>query len=66
VKTVEQIQSAVELLSNQELARFRTWLETFDADRFDAVLQRDAVAGKLDALAAEAIVHHMRGQSRDR
>jgi hypothetical protein len=65
VKTVEEIQRAVELLSAQELVRFRIWFEVFDADRFDAVLMRDAEAGKLDALASEAIVHHRTRQSRD-
>jgi hypothetical protein len=65
VKTVEEIQRAVELLSPQELVRFRIWFEVFDADRFDAVLMRDAEAGKLDALASDAIVHHRTRQSRD-
>ncbi|XSC47039.1 hypothetical protein ACF1BQ_016410 [Bradyrhizobium sp. RDT10] len=65
MKTVEQIQKAVELLSARELARFRAWFEVFDARRFDAAIERDAGAGKLDALAEEAIVHHRTGQSRD-
>jgi len=36
----------------------------FDAHRFDAAIERDAGAGKLDALAEEAIVHYRTGQSR--
>jgi hypothetical protein len=65
MKTVKQLQKAIELLSTRELARFRAWFEVFDADRFDAAIERDAGAGKLDALAGEAIVHHRRGQSRE-
>jgi hypothetical protein len=65
VKTVEQLQKAIELLPAPELARFRTWFEMFDSDRFDAAIKRDAGAGKLDTLAEEAIVHYRTGQSRD-
>jgi len=65
MKTVEQIQKAVELLSARELSRFRAWFEVFDADRFDAAIKRDAGAGELDALAEEAIFHYRTGQSRD-
>ena len=63
--TMEQIQKAMALLSARELARFRAWFEVFDANRFDAAIERDAHAGKLDAFAEEAIVHYRTGQSRD-
>jgi hypothetical protein len=65
MKTVKQIQKAIELLSARELSRFRAWFEVFDSDRFDAAIKRDAGAGKLDALAGEAIVHYRTGRSRD-
>jgi hypothetical protein len=65
VKTVEQLQKAIELLSARESARFRAWFEMFDSDRFDAAIKQHADAGKLDALAGEAIVHYRTGQSRD-
>jgi hypothetical protein len=45
--TTEDIEKAVEQLSPRELARFRAWFEVFDADRFDAAIERDADAGKL-------------------
>jgi len=63
--TAEDIQRAVELLPARELARFRAWFELFDADRFDAAIERDAALGKLDALAAEAVVQHRARQSRN-
>ena len=49
--TAEDIEKAVEQLAPRELARFRAWFEVFDAEQFDAAIERDAHAGKLDALA---------------
>ena len=63
--TTEDIEKAVEQLDPQELARFRAWFEAFDAERFDAAITRDAHAGKLDALAEEALAAHRAGRSRD-
>jgi hypothetical protein len=37
----------------------------FDADRFDAAIEHDAHAGKLDAFAEEALAAHRAGRSRD-
>jgi hypothetical protein len=62
--TAEDIEKAVEQLPPRELARFRAWFEAFDADQFDAAIERDARAGKLDALAEEAIAAHRAGKSR--
>lgn len=53
--TAEDIEKAVEQLSPEELARFRSWFDAFDADRFDAAIERDARDGKLDTMAEEAI-----------
>jgi hypothetical protein len=59
--TVENIQEAIRQLPASELARFREWLEAFDADSFDAAIDRDAQSGQLDAVAEEAIAaHHAR------
>jgi hypothetical protein len=63
--TAEDIEKAVERLAPDELARFRAWFEAFDAERFDAALERDARAGKLDALAEEALAEHRAGRSRE-
>ena len=63
--TTEDIEKAVEQLNPRELARFRAWFEVFDADRFDAAIERDAHGGKLDAFAEEALVAHRAGRSRD-
>jgi hypothetical protein len=63
--TAEDVEKAVEQLPPRELARFRAWFEAFDADQFDATIERDARAGKLDALAEEAIAAYRAGTSRD-
>jgi hypothetical protein len=63
--TTENIKKAVEQLAPRELARFRAWFETFDARRFDAAVERDASAGRLDALAEEALAAHRAGRSRE-
>jgi hypothetical protein len=63
--TPEDIERAVEQLPPRELARFRAWFEAFDADRFDAAIERDANAGRPDAFAEEALAAYRAGQSRD-
>jgi hypothetical protein len=63
--TAEDIEKAVEQLAPRELARFRAWFDEFDAQHFDAVIERDVRAGKLDAIADEAIVAHRAGHSRE-
>jgi hypothetical protein len=55
---VEHIENAIEQLSPQELARFRAWFEEFDARVFDKKIERDAKAGRLDKLMAEARANH--------
>ena len=51
---LEQIQSSIEELSAEEIAKLRAWLDELDARLFDDKIERDAKAGKLDKLAAEA------------
>jgi hypothetical protein len=63
--TTEDIEKAIEQLDPRELARFRAWFEVFDADRFDGAIEYGAHAGKLDALAEEALASHRAEQSRD-
>jgi hypothetical protein len=63
--TAEDIEKAVEQLAPRELARFRAWFEAFDAQRFDAAIEQDIRAGKLDARAEEALAAHRAGRSRE-
>jgi hypothetical protein len=59
--TTEDIEKAVEQLPPPELARFRAWFEAFDASQFDAAIERDARAGKLDGLAEETLAAQRAG-----
>jgi hypothetical protein len=63
--TAEEIEKAIQQLAPRELARFRAWFELFDAEQFDAAIERDAHAGKLDALAEEAFAAHSAGRSHE-
>ena len=63
--TAEDIEKAVEQLAPRELARFRTWFDAFDVQHFDAAIERDIGAGKLDAHAEEALAAHRAGRSRE-
>ena len=63
--TVESIEEAVRSLGPHELAEFRRWFAAFDAAAWDAQLEADASAGKLDALADEALAEYRRGGARE-
>jgi hypothetical protein len=63
---IEDIEKAVEHLPPEELTRFRAWFEEFDARAFDAKIERDAEAGKLDKLLAEARTNHEVGRREER
>jgi hypothetical protein len=52
---LQEIEIAVQKLPREKLAQFRRWFEEFDAQQWDAQLEKDVEAGKLDALADEAI-----------
>ena len=62
---VEAIEKEIKKLSPDELAELRLWFSEFDADSWDAQIERDAAAGKLDALAAEALAEYEAGKARE-
>jgi hypothetical protein len=62
--TIEDIEKAVADLPPEEFAAFRAWFEAFDAKRFDERIERDAVSGKLDRFAEQAVADHRAGRSR--
>ncbi|MEI2741308.1 MAG: hypothetical protein V9G63_02540 [Candidatus Competibacter sp.] len=63
--TAEFVENAVRQLSSEELVKFRQWYAEFDADLWDAQIEVNAAAGKLDALAAEELADYQSGQSRE-
>ena len=65
MSTVHEIQNAVRQLSNEDLTAFRDWFAEFDAAMWDEKLEDDIAAGRLDALADEALRDLREGRSTD-
>ena len=65
MSTITEIELAVQKLAPQELAKFREWFAQFDADQWDLQIDRDAAAGRLDALADEALDDLRHGRCKD-
>jgi hypothetical protein len=63
--TIEDLEKAVAKLPPDQFAEFRAWFEEFDAARFDAKIERDAKAGKLDTLGEQAIEDFRKGRARE-
>jgi hypothetical protein len=60
---VEQIEGQVKDLRPEELAAFREWFTTFDAEAWDRQLEADVIAGTLEDLAERALRDHAAGRS---
>ncbi len=63
--TIEALEMSVQQLASDDLAKFRNWFVEFDASRWDAQLEADAAAGKLDALADAALSEYRGGKARE-
>jgi hypothetical protein len=65
MSTVERLEVEVAKLKPAELAEFRRWFAEFDGAIWDAQIEADAAAGKLDALAAEALAEYQAGKAQE-
>jgi hypothetical protein len=63
--TVLEIESAISKLSREELSRLRAWFKEFDAEAWDKQFEEDVQAGRLDALADEALRDLREGRCTD-
>jgi hypothetical protein len=63
---VREIEDAVLRLTPAELDAFRTWFVEFDAAAWDGQMEDDVAAGRLDALADEALEDLRAGRCTDR
>ena len=61
---IEQIESRIQSLTAEELARFRAWFIEFDGQVWDEQIEADVNAGKLSNLAAEALADYKAGKTR--
>ena len=65
MSTVKEIENAVRSLSPGELAAFRAWFVSFDADAWDLQFEQDAKSGRLDQFADEALRDLREGRCTD-
>lgn len=65
MSSIVEIESAVQKLSREELTSFRDWFLTFDAAAWDKQFEEDVAAGRLEALADEALGDLREGLCKD-
>jgi hypothetical protein len=65
MSAVEALEIAIQELHPADLAEFRRWFAEFDAAAWDAQIESDVAAGKLDALAEEALANYRNGKARE-
>lgn len=63
--TVEELEVAVDSLTQEEYGRFRRWFLDRDWERWDHEIEEDAKAGRLDFLVREAVEARNRQKLRD-
>jgi hypothetical protein len=64
MNTLQEIERAIVDLPREELVRLREWFLEFDAGIWDREIEEDAAAGRLDALADEALDDYRNGRTR--
>ena len=63
--TVSELQEAILGLSEADYSELRRWLLDQDWERWEHEFDEDVRAGKLDALASEALAAKARGELKD-
>lgn len=62
---IEAIQAEIESLSREDFARLREWIAERDWQMWDAQIERDSAAGKLDFLREEVTAAKRKGELRE-
>ena len=65
MKKIKKIENEIQQLSKEELAAFRNWFIKYDSDEWDREIEEDALAGKFNKLAKEAIAAHNAGRTKE-
>ena len=65
MSNIDQIKAAITTLPEDEIVRLREWLAELDAARFDEKIERDAAAGKLDAIMDAARANAKAGRRQE-
>ncbi len=63
--TMAEITGAIRRLPKRDLAKLRKWFAEFDAAAWDEEFEEDVAAGRLDALAREALRDDRAGRTSD-
>lgn len=61
--SVQAIEDAIQQLPENDLIELRNWFDQFNESLWDQKIERDASAGKLDHLAAEALAEYYAGKA---
>ena len=61
---IEQLERDIKILSPTELCDLRDWFQSFMAEEWDKQIEADAMAGKFDNLAYQALDEHKAGRTK--
>ncbi|MBY0227962.1 MAG: hypothetical protein K2W96_01645 [Gemmataceae bacterium] len=64
MRTVEDITAAIDQLPTDLFKRVHDWVVERAERLWDEQIEQDERAGKLDALAAQALAHHAAGRTK--
>ncbi|MEW6408619.1 MAG: hypothetical protein AB1488_00705 [Nitrospirota bacterium] len=62
---VEEIEAAIESLSEEEYVRFRRWFSEKDWEKWDKQIEADSESGKLDFLIKDALDEKAKGKLKE-
>ena len=62
--TVQEIERAIEQLPGEQFSQVHDWIVERDWEKWDAQIERDSAAGKLDFLVDEALRDTKSGHTR--
>jgi hypothetical protein len=65
MKKLERLEREIESLTPEEAAEFRAWFLERDWLEWDRQLERDVKAGKLDAIARDALEDYEAGRTQE-
>ena len=63
--SIQELEQAVNGLSQEDLAVFRAWFSEFDAGAWDKKFETDVAAGRLDSIANEVLRDLCEGRTID-
>ena len=64
MRKIEEIEAQIQRLSREEFAELREWFLEQDWQAWDAQIEADAAAGKLNNMVAEAQAEYAAGRPR--